>query len=223
MLDTPCTDFDATQESARRTTPSTLSKADTLPIEDIDTSQFVSKSISPTAKVARKLRLGGDDSGLGSSLTTPFMDVWEHDSGVSSQEQSTIVHDTETNAAPSSVVTPSPSPNLMSIKNSYSSGISPKRAHTSPNKHDSGYNHKYRSKHLSSWESVAPTQLNNGATGYVDSCVVCLSKPKEASIIHGKTGHQVCCYVCAKRLKRRGKSCPVCRRPITKVIKNYLI
>ena len=67
--------------------------------------------------------------------------------------------------------------------------------------------------------------LKRGPTGreYSDICMICLSKPKEASIIHGKTGHQVCCYVCAKRLKRRGKPCPVCRRPIQKVIKNYLL
>ena len=56
-----------------------------------------------------------------------------------------------------------------------------------------------------------------------DMCVVCLSKPKEASIIHGKTGHQVCCYVCAKQLRKRGKPCPVCRRPIQKVIKNFMV
>lgn len=56
-----------------------------------------------------------------------------------------------------------------------------------------------------------------------DLCLVCMVKPKEASIIHGKTGHQVCCYVCAKRLRRKGKPCPVCRRPIQKVIKNYLV
>ena len=56
-----------------------------------------------------------------------------------------------------------------------------------------------------------------------DLCTVCMVKPKEASIIHGKTGHQVCCYVCAKRLRRKGRPCPVCRRPIQKVIKNYLV
>ena len=57
----------------------------------------------------------------------------------------------------------------------------------------------------------------------MDVCMICMSKPKEASIIHGKTGHQVCCYVCAKQLRRRGKPCPVCRRPIQKVIKNFLV
>ncbi|CAG2254557.1 MDM2 [Mytilus edulis] len=52
-------------------------------------------------------------------------------------------------------------------------------------------------------------------------CCICFSRPKTASIIHGCTGHQVCCYRCAKRLKRLAKPCPLCRRPIQKVIKNY--
>ena len=56
-----------------------------------------------------------------------------------------------------------------------------------------------------------------------DLCTVCLSRAKEASLIHGKTGHQVCCYPCAKRLKRRGMRCPVCRKPIEKVIRNYIL
>ena len=56
-----------------------------------------------------------------------------------------------------------------------------------------------------------------------DVCVICLTRPKEASIIHGNTGHQVCCYVCAKRLRHRKMPCPVCRRPISGVIKNYIL
>ncbi|XP_012937274.1 E3 ubiquitin-protein ligase Mdm2 isoform X2 [Aplysia californica] len=56
-----------------------------------------------------------------------------------------------------------------------------------------------------------------------DPCVVCLSRSKSASIIHGKTGHQVCCYRCAKRLKEQRKACPICRRPIQKVVRNYYL
>ncbi|XP_063403481.1 E3 ubiquitin-protein ligase Mdm2-like isoform X3 [Mytilus trossulus] len=52
-------------------------------------------------------------------------------------------------------------------------------------------------------------------------CCICFSRPKTASIVHGCTGHQVCCYRCAKRLKRLSKPCPLCRRPIQKIIKNY--
>ncbi|CAH1799074.1 unnamed protein product [Owenia fusiformis] len=59
-------------------------------------------------------------------------------------------------------------------------------------------------------------------SSFVDVCAICLTKPKDASIIHGKTGHQVCCYKCAKKLLKRRKPCPVCRRPIENVIKNFL-
>ncbi|KAK3739358.1 hypothetical protein RRG08_041677 [Elysia crispata] len=54
-----------------------------------------------------------------------------------------------------------------------------------------------------------------------EACVVCLVRPKTASIIHGKTGHQVCCYHCAKKLKKQRRACPICRRPIQRVIRNY--
>ncbi|XP_033626540.1 uncharacterized protein LOC117289503 [Asterias rubens] len=58
---------------------------------------------------------------------------------------------------------------------------------------------------------------------YNDLCIICYSRPKTASIIHGRTGHQVCCYPCAKKLHHRGKPCPVCRRSIQAVIKNFLL
>ena len=60
-----------------------------------------------------------------------------------------------------------------------------------------------------------------GALSRNEACVVCLTRPKTASIIHGKTGHQVCCYHCAKKLKKQRRACPICRRPIQKVIRNY--
>lgn len=56
-----------------------------------------------------------------------------------------------------------------------------------------------------------------------DVCMVCASRPKTGCIIHGSSGHQVCCYRCAKRLKRKGLPCLVCRRPIQKVIKNFVL
>ncbi|XP_022295481.2 E3 ubiquitin-protein ligase Mdm2-like isoform X2 [Crassostrea virginica] len=59
--------------------------------------------------------------------------------------------------------------------------------------------------------------------GPEDPCVICLKRSKTGSIIHGSTGHQVCCYPCAKRLKRRKGKCPVCRRKIKDVIRNYVL
>nr|XP_039260989.1 E3 ubiquitin-protein ligase Mdm2-like isoform X2 [Styela clava] len=53
-------------------------------------------------------------------------------------------------------------------------------------------------------------------------CNICHNNPNDATIVHGNLGHQYCCYRCAKKLKKRGKTCPVCRQPIAFVVKNYI-
>ncbi|XP_077869030.1 uncharacterized protein LOC100375637 [Saccoglossus kowalevskii] len=70
---------------------------------------------------------------------------------------------------------------------------------------------------------TAASSSSAEARAFNDLCMICSSKPKTASIIHGRTGHQVCCYSCAKKLRRHGKPCPVCRRPIQMVVKNFLL
>ena len=60
-----------------------------------------------------------------------------------------------------------------------------------------------------------------GASVATDLCVVCVTRPRNASIIHGDTGHQVCCLECASRLKTEKKRCPVCRKKIKLVVKNF--
>lgn len=57
----------------------------------------------------------------------------------------------------------------------------------------------------------------------VGKCIICFDRVKNASIIHGCTGHQACCYRCAKKLKRLNKPCPMCRRPIQKIIRNFIV
>ncbi|XP_076445724.1 E3 ubiquitin-protein ligase Mdm2-like isoform X2 [Babylonia areolata] len=64
-------------------------------------------------------------------------------------------------------------------------------------------------------------KVRGGVVG--EECLVCASRPKTGCIIHGSSGHQVCCYRCAKRLWRQGQPCPWCRRPIQKVIKNFVL
>jgi len=56
-----------------------------------------------------------------------------------------------------------------------------------------------------------------------DACMSCLSRPKDASIIHGTTGHQACCYACARRLQKRKMPCPICRRQISRVVRNFIV
>lgn len=72
-------------------------------------------------------------------------------------------------------------------------------------------------------EENRSSSTTSQSTDVEDYCVICLKRPKTGSIIHGCTGHQVCCFRCARRLKRRGRPCPVCRRPIQKVIRNFIL
>ena len=52
-------------------------------------------------------------------------------------------------------------------------------------------------------------------------CVICFSSQRTASIVHGETGHQICCMECAKDLKAKNHPCPFCRQPIEFVIRNF--
>ena len=53
-------------------------------------------------------------------------------------------------------------------------------------------------------------------------CMVCRKKPPNGCIVHGGTGHQVCCVECARKLKDNNRPCPVCRKKIGKVIQNFM-
>jgi hypothetical protein len=66
----------------------------------------------------------------------------------------------------------------------------------------------------------------NGPSSYYSNdqesrCVVCLTSERNATIVHGSTGHVVCCLVCARILKARGDSCPICRLNIDLVIQHF--
>ncbi|XP_073424088.1 E3 ubiquitin-protein ligase Mdm2-like isoform X2 [Dendrobates tinctorius] len=52
----------------------------------------------------------------------------------------------------------------------------------------------------------------------VEPCVICQTRPKSGCIVHGRTGHLMACFTCAKKLKKRNKPCPVCRQPIQMVV-----
>ena len=53
-------------------------------------------------------------------------------------------------------------------------------------------------------------------------CMLCRKAPPDGCIVHGRTGHQVCCLACAQKLKDDNKPCPVCRKKIGRVIKNFM-
>lgn len=54
-----------------------------------------------------------------------------------------------------------------------------------------------------------------------EPCVICQGRPKNGCIVHGKTGHLMSCFPCAKKLKKRNKPCPVCRQPIQMIVLTY--
>ncbi|EDV27140.1 uncharacterized protein TRIADDRAFT_54791 [Trichoplax adhaerens] len=76
------------------------------------------------------------------------------------------------------------------------------------------------SRQLKRYKSASNKRLST-----VDGmCMICLSEPRSASIIHINEGigHQVCCYNCAEKLRRRRKKCPICRRPIELIVQNFI-
>nr|XP_045010106.1 LOW QUALITY PROTEIN: E3 ubiquitin-protein ligase Mdm2-like [Jaculus jaculus] len=55
----------------------------------------------------------------------------------------------------------------------------------------------------------------------IEPCVICQGRPKNGCIVHGKTGHLMSCFTCAKKLKKRNKPCPVCRQRIQMIVLTY--
>ena len=50
-------------------------------------------------------------------------------------------------------------------------------------------------------------------------CMMCYKRPKDASFIHGRIGHQISCYPCAKKHWKEKAQCPVCRRKVEKLVR----
>uniref|UniRef100_A0A8C0HCZ1 RING-type domain-containing protein n=1 Tax=Chelonoidis abingdonii TaxID=106734 RepID=A0A8C0HCZ1_CHEAB len=55
----------------------------------------------------------------------------------------------------------------------------------------------------------------------IEPCVICQSRPRNGCIVHGKTGHLILCFTCARKLQKRNKPCPVCRQPIEMIVLTY--
>jgi len=72
----------------------------------------------------------------------------------------------------------------------------------------------------------SPMSLDSGcfpssesSQGTSQLCTLCCQRPKDASFIHGRLAHQVCCYPCAKKLWKKQATCPVCRRKVERIVK----
>jgi len=59
------------------------------------------------------------------------------------------------------------------------------------------------------------------SSGQNGTCLICLTEERNATIVHGGTGHIACCLTCARILKARGDKCPVCRLSIDAVIQQF--
>lgn len=87
------------------------------------------------------------------------------------------------------------------------------------------------------------TSRDGPDSGTSRKCLICLTEDRNATIVHGETGHVACCLVCARILKARGDKvrlliyfyrnrggivshvllakCPVCRLNIDLVIQHF--
>ena len=68
--------------------------------------------------------------------------------------------------------------------------------------------------------AVASPRNRDSAAGEDDDddrlCVVCLSEPRAAGLLHGTSMHVCACPACAARLQ--GGPCPICRAPVERVV-----
>lgn len=74
--------------------------------------------------------------------------------------------------------------------------------------------------------AVASTSAGDSASSpspstTAEMCTICLVRPKCAILIHGRTSHRLTCYKCALQLQKSNLPCPVCRRRIQRVVRNF--
>jgi len=53
------------------------------------------------------------------------------------------------------------------------------------------------------------------------TCVICMEKPTDATLVHGTTAHVCCCLLCAHNLQLLQQACPMCRKPIESVLQLF--
>jgi len=77
-------------------------------------------------------------------------------------------------------------------------------------------------KHIgdADWDAALTDAADDDDDGDV-TCLICFDQPRNATIVHGTSGHVCSCLDCARLLCARGDFCPVCRKPIDNVIENF--
>uniref|UniRef100_A0AAA9S4H8 Protein Mdm4 n=1 Tax=Bos taurus TaxID=9913 RepID=A0AAA9S4H8_BOVIN len=72
------------------------------------------------------------------------------------------------------------------------------------------------------FEQRKDTENMEDCQNLLKPCSLCEKRPRNGNIIHGRTGHLVTCFHCARRLKKAGASCPICKKEIQLVIKVFV-
>ncbi|XP_033708247.1 protein Mdm4 isoform X3 [Tursiops truncatus] len=72
------------------------------------------------------------------------------------------------------------------------------------------------------YEQRTGTENMEDCQNLLKPCSLCEKRPRDGNIIHGRTGHLVTCFHCARRLKKAGASCPICKKEIQLVIKVFI-
>ncbi|KAM5239131.1 protein Mdm4 isoform 6-T6 [Ctenodactylus gundi] len=71
-------------------------------------------------------------------------------------------------------------------------------------------------------EQRVDTENMESCQSILKPCSICEKRPRDGNIIHGRTSHLITCFHCARRLKKAGASCPICKKEIQLVIKVFI-
>jgi hypothetical protein len=124
------------------------------------------------------------------------------------------IDDDEGRSSPVSSSTLSSSQELGAVGTSSSNA----NANTRPSCTYSAQAKNYKS---SSSHRPGSAARGNNSSSSDELCLICRSEERNATIVHGETGHVACCLTCARMLKARGDCCLVCRLPIDSVIQQF--
>ncbi|XP_036765571.2 protein Mdm4 isoform X1 [Manis pentadactyla] len=72
------------------------------------------------------------------------------------------------------------------------------------------------------FEQRTDTENMEDCQNLLKPCRLCEKRPRDGNIIHGRTGHLVACFHCARKLKKAGALCPICKKEIQLVIKVFI-
>lgn len=81
------------------------------------------------------------------------------------------------------------------------------------------------SSHESSFQTDSQSQSDSQGTsgissiGNSDTCMTCMTNPKNGIFVHGRVGHICCCYKCALKVWAQAKRCPLCNCKVNNVLK----